>query len=328
MYYFLHVAHPFVLYILFPVLAVAAWWRYCRYNYITFTYALTDVLKQRQLDSSSSSKKILFLLRLMLLSALILLIARLQLVDQRSQVEVEGIDMMLVLDVSGSMSHADDQTDRRTRIEAAKQEAIKFIQRRNYDPIGLVLFGKDAVSRCPLTLDKNILTSIIQQIQLGVINPDGTVLSTALSMAVNRLKNSKAKNKIIIALTDGEPNGENLEPDVAITLAKKFGIKIYTIGIGSDKPQPILVGCQVGYIAPVNKKLLSYISQSTGGKFFEAKKPQELEKIYQTIDQLEKTKIETDIYTNYYDIFMPLIIIAWLLALLELLLASFVWFIV
>lgn len=328
MHYLLHIAHPTIFSVLLVILLIAGWWRFVRYKPITFSYSLAAILQHNYYANSGYNKKILFGLRVSLLICLILLTARLQMVDVRSHVEVEGIDMMLVLDVSGSMHYADDDSDKRTRIEAAKQAASSFVDQRLHDPIGLVLFGKDAVSRCPLTLDKNVLKSIIDDIKLGVINPDGTMLSTALAMAVNRLKNSISKNKVIILLTDGEPSYGDLDHEAAIALANKFGIKIYTIGIGPDKPQLVRVGFQIGEIPPVNKKLLSYIAQKTGGTFFEAKKPRELQKIYQAIDQLEKTKIETDIFTNYYDIFMPLILVSALLMIVELFLATFVWFII
>ena len=236
---------------------------------------------------------------------------------------------MMVLDVSGSMQMFDDPHHKKQRIAIAKEEAIKFVNKRPDDPIGLVLFGQEAVSRCPLTLDKNMLTELIKDTELGIISADGTVLSKGLITAITRLRKSKAASKIIILLTDGEPSPGDLKPEDALYLAKKFGIKIYTIGIGGDYGGLIedqLFGGirQVG--APLNTKLLKVLAKETGGKFFLAKNQKDLSTIYDTINQLETTEYETDVYHNYHDIFMPFLWIIVGLLLLELILATFVWF--
>ncbi len=246
-------------------------------------------------------------LRGITLGGLLLLTARPQLVDRHSKVNVEGIDIMMVLDVSGSMQLFDDINDPRTRIDVAKEEAINFIKKRDNDPIGIVLFGNQALSRCPLTLDKNMLVQLIDETSLGLIDPDGTMLSRGLVMALNRLKKSTAASKIIIMLTDGEPTPGDLDPNIAIQLAQKYHVKMYTIGIGNEDGayfrHPIF-GVQM-VPSGLNKNLLYALAEKTGGKFFEARKPADLATIYATIDALEKTQYETDVYHNYYDIFMP-----------------------
>lgn len=273
-------------------------------------------------------RAILAAMRFVTLCGLALLIARPQLVDEQSKVMVEGIDIMMALDVSGSMELFDDLQDQRTRITVAKDEAIKFINKRENDPVGLVLFAKESVSRCPLTLDKKMLESIVSSTELGVIDPGGTMLSKGLLMAVNRLKQSQAKSKIIILLTDGIPSPGDLHPGAVIELAKKFGIKIYTIAVGSDAAfhRDPLTGSVRQYPMDFNTQLLEAIAEHTGGHFFEAHKPKDLAKIYDKIDQLEKTEYETDVYHNYYDIFMPFLWALLALVCCELFLARFVWF--
>ncbi len=257
-----------------------------------------------------------------------MIMAKPQLIDIKSHIEVEGIDIMLVMDLSGSMQCFDDLQDRRTRIEVEKKEAITFIDKRENDPIGIVIFANDALSRCPLTLDKKLLKNIVQDLNIGVINSDGTLLSVGIAMAANRLKHSKATTKIMIVLTDGAPSKHDIDWKEAVEIAKKFGIKIYTIGIGNEEGgyltmQPWgLVPCGV----QLNKSLLQSIAQETGGRFFEAKKPSDMKIIYQTIDTLEKTSYQTDLFTQRYDIYIPFLLMALLLIGIELYLVSTIWF--
>jgi Ca-activated chloride channel homolog len=251
------------------------------------------------------------------------------LVNVQSKIHAEGIDIMMVLDASGSMQCFDDVHDQRMRFEVAKKEAIRFIDKRENDPIGLVIFGKDALSRCPLTLDKTIVKTIINELNLGDINPDGTVLSIAMSMAAKRLKDSKAKSKIMIVLTDGEPTpGIDIEPQIAVDLAKKLGIKIYTIGIGDEHgglwKDPLFGVRSMGF--KLNTKLLHAIAVQTGGKFFLAKKPDELKHIYDIIDSLEKTDYEMPIFTHYTDLVLPMLFIILAFLCMELMATSFIWF--
>jgi len=266
-------------------------------------------------------------MRLLLLIGLAFLIGKPQLVDPRSNITVEGIDIVLVLDASGSMQLQDYSDDKRSRFDIAKEEAIRFIQKRENDPIGLVIFGNDAISRCPLTLDKTILTTMLDDLKLGVVNPDGTMLSTAILTGVNRLKNSKAKSKIVIALTDGEPSENDLDPRIAIEVAKKLGVKIYTIGIGTDEQQYMNHPFYGVIVMPkVNRKLLTMVAKKTGGEFFLAKDEKDMRMVYEKIDALEKTEYETDMYSNYFDWFMPFLWVIIIICFLELLLSTFVWF--
>lgn len=316
-----------ILYGAIPLVIAAAWYKWKYYQAPVYRYSLVSALVQEGAHIKTPYKKILNVMRFVMLIGLALLIARPQQIDEKSKVHVDGIDIMLLLDVSGSMQLFDDLKDRRSRIEIAKEEAVKFVNKRDNDPIGLVLFANESVSRCPTTLDKKMLESIIKDTQLGVINPEGTMIAKGLIMSLNRLRRSQSKSKIIILLTDGEPSPGDLDPRAAIELAKKYKVKIYTIGIGGQQAYLNHPGFGVKrYHSPLNTRLLSILAQQTGGKFFEVKKPQDLARIYDEIDKLEKTEYETDVYHKYYDIFMPFLWALIGLIIFELFLARFVWF--
>jgi len=323
--YFVRLAVPTAAYILVPLTILIAFivWRSRRA--CVYRYSLVSVLAAHRLTSGHQYKKILALMRLLTLLLLAFLAAKPQIVDPHSKVEVEGIDIILTLDVSGSMQFNDFNDQQ--RIDVAKKEALRFIAKRDHDPMGLVIFGKHAISRCPLTLDKRMLHALVNETQLGIVDPDGTVLSRALLIAVNRLKNSTAKSKIVILLTDGEPSENDLPSKVALEAAKRYGIKIYTIGIGSEE-QHYMMHPLYGYIPlpKVNKELLDLLARETGGKSFLAKNPDDMRAIYDTIDSLEKTTYETDVFSNYYDIFLPFVLLLCFVMLVELLLTTFVWF--
>lgn len=322
-------AYPFVLYLLVPSLAVLVFIRLRWTKQARYRYSLASEFKQQGLARNHPFKKVFFLLRLFTLLGLAFLIARPQLVDPQSNVKVEGINIVIALDISGSMALHDDEHDDRSRIAVAKEEAVRFINKRDNDAIGLVLFANDAVSRCPLTIDKKILNSIIDEVDIGVLNPDGTLLSRGLITAVNRLRKVKAggRSNIIILLTDGAPSDGDLDPTVAIEAAKQLGIKIYTVGIGSDEDK-VFIHPFLGPLTypKVNKELLTQIAKQTGGTFFLASNPQDMRAIYDTIDKLEKVEQEMPLFTHCYDIFMPFLWIIFLLVALEVLLSSLVWF--
>lgn len=324
--FFIQVTYPWVLYTFLPLIFLLTVVRIRYYKPVLYRYSLAGSLYAAGFSAHDSSKKVLLFLRFVILSGFVLLLAKPRIIDYQSKIQGEGVDMVLVLDVSNSMQLNDDPHDKRSRLEVAKQEAINFIEKREHDPIGLVIFGRDAVSRCPLTLDKNILKEIIKDTDIGTIDGRGTLLNTGIIMGATRLKNSKCASKVMVVLTDGTPNEDDKTPEQAVAVAKKFGIKIYTIGIGQDGVVYVQTPFGIQPMNGVNKELLHYIADQTGGRFFEAKKPQDMKAIYNTIDRLEKTAYETNIFTHYYDLFKPFLIMAGLLALLELLLSSFIWF--
>lgn len=323
--YFLRFYYFKALYILLPlvIIIVALHWWLRRAT--VYRYSLVSVLHSYKMKTHPS--RIIFsFLRVLTLFVLALLIAKPQLVDNRSTIQVEGIDIVLALDLSGSMGLFDFEDDDRSRIDVAKDEAIRFIEKRQNDAIGLVIFAQDALSRVPLTTDRSLLKKVIEELRIGIIDQNGTKLATAIVTAANRLKHSKANSKVMILLTDGVPTGDNLDPAVAIKIAQKFGIKIYTIGIGArdDKIMYDIFGR--GFQMQVNKKLLREIAQQTGGQFFMVSDARDMRTIYETIDQLETTKMEVPVFSKYFDIFMPFVFVLIILLLIELLFSTLVWF--
>jgi len=263
--------------------------------------------------------KILPYLKLLVLTLLILAMARPRLTLKQQSINAEGIDIMLVMDVSTSMLAKDFKPN---RLEAAKAVAMDFISHRKYDRIGLVIFAAEAFTFAPLTTDHELLKNFISQIRAGILK-DGTAIGNGLAAAINRLKDSKAKSKVIILLTDGVNNAGYISPETAVEMAKKFNIKIYTIGIGSNQQASMGGFASIffgGNEAELDEQLLKAIAARTGGRYFRAKNKQELAKIYDYIDQLEKTKIEVKVIKRYSEEFRLFLIPALILLLLVLLL--------
>lgn len=320
--------NPWALYIGIPIVGLAAFSLFLWAQPTTYAYPLTTFLREYT-RSHSYARTLLRILRTLILALCVFLIGKPQLADSNSQVTVEGVDIMLALDVSGSMRLFDDLHDQRSRIEVAKAEAIKFVDKRQNDPMGLVIFGAYAVSRCPLTLDKKMLKNIITDLKIDTIDASGTALSIALMTAANRLRTSTAKSKIIILLTDGEPTpGYDTDPDDAIEVLNALGVKVYTVGIGGQDggfiADPRFGITKVG--SSINKRLLMMIAQKTGGAFFQAEKPEDMARVYKNIDELEKTDVQATIFTKYHDLLFPWIWFLVFLCMLELLLRSFVWY--
>lgn len=325
--YFLRLIAGNYLYFCIPFFIGAVLVRYWFYRPATWHYSMSTLLAERGFAKQSIGTLIINALYVLLLLLLLFFIAKPQLVDERSLLPVQGIDIVLVLDVSGSMQFVDDKDDQRSRFDVAKDEAIRFVQKRDHDAIGLVIFGNDALTRSPITQDKKALEKSIEELRLGFIDADGTVLAMGMTAALNRLRYSKAKSKIMIVLTDGEPSDHDQKPEIPLEIAKQMGIKIYTIGIGSDRPQRIMHPLYGFVMIPtVNKALLERIAQETGGHYFQAKNPKDMRQIYDTIDTLEKDEHEVPIFTRYYELFAlcgySLMILVFLIALLS----TFVWF--
>lgn len=322
----LRFVYPIVLYIGIPLLGLVALWRWLYHKKPYYIFSSTQLLHHAQTAATRIYDHLIFLLRTTAVFSLIFALARLQSADQRSQMPVEGVDIMLVLDISDSMRSFDDLKDTRQRIEVAREEALKFIDKRTNDPMGLVLFAHGIVSRCPLTLDKNILQQLMRETTIGLVNPSGTYLSWGIVAAANRLKESHAKSKIMIVLTDGEPSPGDINPEFAIDLVKKLGIKIYTIGIGSESggfmQHPFFGVTRVPY--KLNTELLEKFAQETHGQFFLAQNAQDMERIYTTIDKLERTEHNLQ-YARYTDYFVYFLWLAFLCLCIELFLSCVVW---
>ncbi len=318
----LHVVYPYALYLGVPATLLAAYWFW--FHYKNPVYLFSSLVPLQSLESATKWRRfLLFLLRLTLLIVLCLSIARLQSPDERSKIPVQGVDIMLVLDTSESMNAPESEEGKKTRMDTAREEALKFIDKRDNDPIGLVIFSGVAVSRCPLTLDKRVLKEILNETTTSTLPVPGTVLSRAIFTAANRLKKSTAKSRIMIVLTDGVPTGD-IDPRLAIDLAKKLGIKVYTIGIGSEETEWIDHPFY-GRVQTLNIALLKTIAEETGGQFFLARNASEMERVYDTIDKLERTDYETPIFSRYFEYFMPTMSIALALLMLEIILTSLLW---
>ncbi|MBC7888906.1 MAG: VWA domain-containing protein [Ferruginibacter sp.] len=262
-----------------------------------------------------------FVFRLLAMAFIIIALARPQTRNDEQQAEGEGVDIILCIDVSGSMT-AQDFTP--NRMEAAKAVAANFVEKRLTDRIGIVIFSGESFTQCPLTTDKGVLKSAIENIRNGLLE-DGTAIGDGLSTSVDRLRSSKSKSKCVILLTDGENNGGLIGPVNAKEIAKAFGVRVYTIGVGTEGYAPYPIKTDLGVIiqqqkVTIDEKLLKSIAGETGGKYFRAKDNAGLENIYKEIDGLEKSTIEISTITRYTEKFFPYVMIALAFLLLELVL--------
>ncbi len=261
----------------------------------------------------------LYFIRLLALTLFIVALARPQTSLSRQDISIEGIDLMIALDVSGSMLAMDFKPD---RLGAAKDVAIEFIDGRANDRIGLVIFSGETFTQCPLTTDHSVLKNLFRDIRSGMID-DGTALGDGLATAVNRLRGSKALSKVIILLTDGVNNMGSLDPLSAAEIAKLYGVRIYTIGVGTfgQAPYPVQTpfGMQTQMMeVKIDEPLLKEIAQMTDGRYFRATNNAKLRSIYQEIDKMEKSKIDVTEFRKKKEEFLPLVLIGLLLLVLEL----------
>jgi Ca-activated chloride channel homolog len=261
----------------------------------------------------------MLVLRLLAIACLILALARPQNSFEVKKTEGEGIDIVLCIDVSGSMLAQDFSPN---RLEAAKQVAANFVSMRPTDRIGLVVFAGESFTQCPITTDHRMLTSQIYNIRGGFM-VDGTAIGSGLATSVDRLKTSATKAKIVVLLTDGENNGGLIDPRTAKEIAKVLDIRVYTIGVGTEGFAPTPVQTPGGGIimqqekVNIDEKLLTEIATETGGKYFRARDNQGLKNIYGEIDKLEKTKIEINTSKRYTEKFYPFALAALLFIILE-----------
>ena len=262
-----------------------------------------------------------FILRIIVIMLVIVALARPQKSSSKQNINIEGIDIVLSLDISGSMLAEDFKPN---RLEAAKDVASDFIKNRPNDRVGLVVFSGETFTQCPLTSDHSVLLNLFKDIKSGMIE-DGTALGDGLATSINRLKNSKAISKVIILLTDGINNQGSMDPKSAAEIAKLNGIRVYTIGVGSygTAPYPVMTpfGKQYQNVdVQIDEGLLKNIAKTTNGTYFRATSKNKLISIYQEIDKLEKSKIDVSEYSKKTEMFSYLIIVALSLLLLEILL--------
>jgi len=329
MHYFIELANPLWLLGMLPLLITAAIVVAKVKKCIQYRYPLSSFLSAKKGNSGARYIQFFYILRCALLFLLALTSARPQLVDSQSPITVEGLDIMLALDFSGSMISQDTVGDPRSRIDVAKEEVKRFVQARTDDAIGLVVFGGDAVTRCPITHDKKMLITIIDETFVGdIVDPRETHLATALIAAANRLKQSRAKSKIIILLTDGHPSEGDMSAQMAIEVARALHIKIYTIGVGYDEPRTITHPLYGTVTVPetIDGALLRKIATDTNGAFFLAHNAQDMKKIYATIDELEKSHSTKPIFSHKYELGFVGIVFAIIIVCCEILISTYVWF--
>lgn len=313
-------AYPWLLWLLLLLPLMIVWYVLRQKQQQSALKLSTLSIYKKQSTVKNTLIHLPFVIRLLTVALLILAIARPQSKNDEERVEGEGIDIMLCMDVSGSMLAEDFKPN---RMEAAKEVAAKFIEGRKTDRIGLVIFSGESFTQCPLTTDHGVLISQVYGVRSGVLQ-DGTAIGSGLATGVERLKKSESKSKVVVLLTDGENNGGLIDPATAMEIAKTFNVKVYTIGVGTEgfatMPQQSAGGGITRTQEKVNidEKLLKEIARQTGGAYFRAIDNESLQNIYSQIDQLEKTKIETSRFAKYAEEFYWLAIAAAVLLLIEL----------
>lgn len=303
----------FWLFLLLPVMLL---WYFWKRNEQTASLKISSIKGFKTAKNwLARMHPLLFLLRMLAVSALIVAMARPRTVDESTRIKTsKGIDIVMAIDVSASMLARDLKPN---RLEALKTVAARFINARPNDRIGLVEYAGESYTKTPLTSDKSIVLSSLKGIVYNTIIEGGTAIGSGLATAVNRLKESRAKSKVIILLTDGVNNTGFIDPKIASELAVEFGIKVYTIGLGSNgmASSPIGIrpdgGFQYGNVpVEIDEALLKEIAKITGGQYFRATSTTKLSEIYDEINKLEKTDIEEFRYTNYNEMFRPWTLLA------------------
>ncbi len=315
-------AHPYILYFLLLIPIILYWyWRQSKKASTAITYSNIEVFEGVKSTIREKLRHLPIFLRSMALGLFIIALARPQSFSSGENVYTEGIDVAILLDISGSMLAEDFKPN---RLEAAKKVIDEFISGRKTDKIGLVIFAGESFTQCPLTIDYPVLRGLLKEIRSGMIE-DGTAIGTAIANGVNRLKDSKAKSKVIILLTDGVNNSGEIDPITAAQIAKKFGIRIYTIGVGTigEAPYPFQTPFGKRYQmikVEIDEKTLNEVARITDGKYFRATNNKKLEEIYKIIDKLEKTRVEITSYRKAKELFYVWVAVGLFLILLELIL--------
>jgi len=262
------------------------------------------------------ARHIIFALEMCALALLIIALARPQSSSKKQKINVEGIDIVITIDLSSSMLAQDLKPD---RLEAAKNISADFVKGRPEDRMGLVVFASETFTQVPLTTDHGMLLNMMKEMKCGMLE-DGTAIGDGLASSVSRLKDSEAISKVVILLTDGDNNAGSIDPATAAEMAKIFGIRVYTIGVGTRGTAPYPVQTPFGGIqyqqipVTINEPLLQQIADETGGKYYRATSNEKLQQIYDEIDQLERSKIEINEFTRVHEEFLPFVL--WSLALL------------
>jgi len=297
------------------------YWHYFRKKGGLSSIKMTNLSAIKSSGWMTWLRHLLFLLKIAAFTLLVFALARPQRALQDESINSEGIDIVIAMDVSGSMLARDFQPD---RLEASKFLGQQFIDKRPFDRIGLVVFAAESFTQCPITSDHQVLKKLFSEVKNGYLE-DGTAIGMGLATSVSRLKESKAASKVVVLMTDGVNNSGFIDPSTAAETAKQFGIKVYTIGVGTEGTAPYPVknffGSSLRNIkVEIDEELLEDIADQTGGKYFRAKDNRGLQQIYNEIDRLEKTEIEVTRIKRYSELFHNLAIWALVCGVLYLLL--------
>jgi Ca-activated chloride channel family protein len=319
----LEFAYPafFWLLILLPVMIV---WYIFRGRRSTSSMTLSgfENIDEKIGSSRIWLRHILFLLRLAVVSLLVIVLARPQSSNKWEQVTTEGIDIVMCMDVSGSMRAMDFRPN---RLEASKDVGIEFVNARENDRFGLVVFAGESFTQCPMTTDRGVVVNFLNDIDFGVIE-DGTAIGMGLATAVNRIKDSRAKSRVVILLTDGVNNRGDVGPVTAAEIAASFGIRVYTIGVGTHGNAPVPVQDAFGRVVTrsmpveIDEDVLKKIAETTDGTYFRATDNHKLREIYQQIDELEKTRMDVKQFSKRKEEYFPFLLAAMLFLLFEIML--------
>ena len=267
------------------------------------------IVSYQMIKKGQLKNRILTFFHFAVIILIIIGLARPRIIQSLQEKSIEVIDIVLVIDISSSMLATDFKPN---RLEVVKKTAKNFIEKRDGDRLGILVFAGESFIQCPLTVDHDVLLSLMDEISVAQQSFDGTAIGMAIANATNRLRKSTAKSKVMILLSDGSNNAGELDPNTAADLANQFGIKIYTIGAGTNQDVSFIPGR--GYIRnEIDEKTLQSIAKQTGGAYFRATNNQALEEIYSTIDELERTEVEIKVYTQYQELYGWLFIPALLL---------------
>ncbi len=315
-------ANPTYLYLLLIIIPLIVW-HIIRMSKVqaSFRLASTNAFEGKKRTFKVYMRHLPFILRMVIIGLLIISIARPQAVNSWEKSETQGIDIVLAMDISGSMLAQDLKPN---RLEAVKKVASEFITDRSNDNIGLVIFAGETFTQCPMTTDHRVLLNLLNEVDFGMIE-DGTAIGLGLANSVNRLKDSDSKSKIVILLTDGSNNRGQIAPMTAADLAKSYGIRVYTVGAGTKGMAPTPVQTPFGIRmqnmpVDIDENVLTDIANLTGGKYFRAVDNESLREIYHEIDQMERYLISVQNVSRKQELFLPFALLALALTFVELIL--------
>ena len=320
-------ANPEFLLLLVIIPLMVIW--YLKKNVVrsgTLRFSNIGIVKNVSKSPSRKYRHVIFLFRIITVALLIVAFARPQSGITEQEIITEGIDIILAMDISSSMK-AEDLARGKNRLDVTKEVAAKFISGRTNDRLGMVVFAGRSFTQCPLTLDYGILLKFLKEIYIGMVE-DQTAIGMAITNCVNRLRDSKAKSKVVILLTDGRNNRGEIDPITAANVAQAIGVRIYTIGAGKrgKAPYPIddpFFGKRYQYVQiDIDEDILKKIANITGGQYFRATNKASLEKIYEEIGEMEKTKIEVKEFTRYKELFVNFLALAFGVLILEIVLGN------